>query len=111
MLLIFKESKAFERSREEHLDDEEFRALQSALLDNPEAGVLIRRTGGLRKLRWNAEGTGKRGGLRIIYYLAWALESCLLLIVYRKGAQDDLTPEQERVLMRLVQNELDAGGK
>lgn len=111
MRLIFVESTLFARNREQYLDDEQFRELQAALLRDPKAGVLIRGTRGLRKLRWGAEGKGKRGGLRIIYYVVTADERCLLLIIYRKGVQDDLTPAQARLLMDLVQAELATGGK
>ncbi len=33
----------------------------------PEAGDVIRDTGGLRKVRWSVPGRGKSGGMRIIY--------------------------------------------
>ena len=65
--------------------------------------------GGLRKLRRSGSGRGKRGGSRVIYALLpddrrrgeyWC---CLLLLVYPKNAQDDLTPEQTRTLSRLAQ--------
>jgi hypothetical protein len=35
---------------------------------NPEAGEIIRETGGVRKIRWALAGRGKRGGARVIYY-------------------------------------------
>lgn len=38
------------------------------LAANPEAGVLITDTGGVRKLRWAVGGRGKSGGVRVIYY-------------------------------------------
>jgi len=50
------------------LSAEEYRELQLALLIRPEQGVLIRGSGGLRKLRWGVRGRGKRGGVRVIYY-------------------------------------------
>jgi hypothetical protein len=34
---------------------------------NPEAGAVVRASGGVRKLRWRRKGAGKRGGLRVIY--------------------------------------------
>ena len=53
------------------LEDDEYRALQSALLLRPEQGPVISGSGGLRKLRWRIgrDARGKRGGLRVIYYL------------------------------------------
>jgi len=48
------------------LDDEDYRALQITLLLRPEQGALIPGSGGLRKIRWGAEGRGKRGGLHAL---------------------------------------------
>ena len=68
MQVIFVELPAFERHRTEYLDDDEFRALQAALMKQPTAGDVIKDTGGLRKLRFAGarRGKGKSGGLRII---------------------------------------------
>ena len=109
-LLIFIESRVFERHREDYLDDSQFRAMQSAILRNPAVGALIPGTNGLRKLRWGTEGGGKRGGLRVIYYLVTADALCLLLHLYPKSAQDDLGPDELRVLMKLVRTHLATGG-
>jgi len=71
MRAVFLELPPFARYRADYLDDEGFRALQTALMQNPQqAGDVIQGTGGLRKLRWAdaRRGKGKRGGLRIIYY-------------------------------------------
>ena len=53
-------------------DDDEYAELQAQLNKNPEAGVVVPGSGGVRKLRWAAEGRGKRGGLRIIYFVRLA---------------------------------------
>ena len=87
------------------LSDEEYRQLQLALLIRPEQGVLIRGSGGLRKLRWGARGHGKRGGVRVIYYWHSGEQFHYMLLLYAKSAQDDLTSAQLRVLRRLVQEE------
>lgn len=71
MRALFVELPAFERQRNEYLDDESFRAMQNALMDDPSAGDVIQGTCGLRKLRWTDKrrGKGKRGGLRYIFLL------------------------------------------
>lgn len=104
--MIFVEFSAFARNRSECLDDEQYRALQNALLRVPESGALIPGTGGLRKLRWVSEGRGKRGGVRVIYYPVLTRSLILMLLIYPKNAQDDLTPEQKRILKSLVRAEL-----
>jgi hypothetical protein len=55
----------------------------------PEAGSLIRGSGGCRKVRWSSEGQGKQGGARVIYFLAKS-ETIWLLIVYKKAKFDTL---------------------
>jgi len=59
----------------------------------------------LRKVRWAATGRGKRGGVRVIYYWAVDREIILMLLIYGKNEQDDLTAEQLRVLKGLVEEE------
>ena len=70
MQATFVELPAFERLRPSHLSDEEFSALQHALMAQPEAGDVIPGAGGLRKLRFadRRRGKGTRGGLRVIYF-------------------------------------------
>ncbi|MFO1393633.1 MAG: hypothetical protein U1F09_07745 [Steroidobacteraceae bacterium] len=65
-MFSFIETRLFTRLVLEYLDDDEYRALQQTLIQQPEAGPVIPGTGGVRKLRWAAQGRGKRGGYRII---------------------------------------------
>ena len=65
--MIFAELTPFVDIRAKYWDDEDLRGLQNYLLASPDAGNLIRGGGGLRKLRWSAQGRGKRGGARGIY--------------------------------------------
>jgi mRNA-degrading endonuclease RelE of RelBE toxin-antitoxin system len=87
------------------LDEDQYRALQLALLLRPEQGPLIRGSGGLRKLRWAGTGRGKRGGLRIIYYWEPGQQTFYMVYVYSKNEQGDLTPAQVRVLRGVVREE------
>lgn len=56
---------------------------------NPEAGDVIRGSGGCRKVRWTSAGQGKRGGARVVYFNA-STETIWLLIVYKKAKFDNL---------------------
>lgn len=96
--MIFVETAIFTLQVAALLTDEEYAAFQQFLHDNPKAGDVIRGTGGLRKVRWSTRHGGKRGGVRVIYYTVDALQHVRLLMIYRKGVQDDLTPEQCRQL-------------
>jgi mRNA-degrading endonuclease RelE of RelBE toxin-antitoxin system len=99
--MIFIESPIFTADLKELLSDEEYTRLQAFLVKDPEAGDLITQTGGLRKVRWTSEGRGKRGGTRVIYYHVVAKSQIRMILIYRKGVKDDLTPREKAVLRKL----------
>jgi DNA-binding transcriptional regulator YiaG len=67
MRLTFVETPEFQSSSKGHLADEQIRAVQDDLLENPEAGDLVSGTN-FRKIRVSLAGRGKRGGGRVVYY-------------------------------------------
>ena len=87
------ETSAFTRQITQLLSEEGYRQLQNFLVINPLAGAVIPDSGGLRKIRWQIEGRGKRGGIRAIYYYASSDNRIFMLLAYGKGMQDDLTKE------------------
>ena len=101
----FIETPIFTKELRSVLSDDEYRSIQTALMLRPEQGSVIRGSGGLRKIRWSGSGRGKRGGLRLIYYWDRAMDTIYMLYVYPKSKQDDLTPQQCRILSRLVREE------
>ncbi len=103
MVLI--ETSVFTRQVQESLPEDDYWKLQTALVNRPDMGTLIRGTGGLRKMRWALPGKGKRGGVRVIYYWAVAQEQLLLLFMYPKTGRADLTPAQLRILRAIVEDE------
>lgn len=88
------------------LTDEEYRNLQNELILNPIKGKVISGSGGLRKIRSGFSGRGKSGGVRIIYYWIIKRDTILMLLVYPKNEQDNLTPSQLKILKSLVEKEL-----
>lgn len=90
-MLTFIETKLFSRLADEYLPDDQLARLQHYLNENPEAGDLIRESGGVRKLRWGVAGRGKRGGLRIIYYLRSKQGEIWLLTLYAKNAVESIS--------------------
>ena len=103
--LIFIETPTFTRQIKELVDDEEYRMLQLRLVARPDAGDLIPRSGGLRKIRLGVAGRGARGGARVIYYWVSAQSQIYMLLAYAKNVQEDLTEQQLRTLRALVQQE------
>ena len=101
--MIIIETSVFTRRIKELMGDDEYRELQEALVNRPDMGALIQGTGGLRKVRWKLEGRGKSGGVRAIYYWMTEDEHIYMLYVYPKNEQEDLTPEQKKVLKTIVE--------
>jgi hypothetical protein len=87
----FIETPTFTRMIMSLLKSEEYRGLQNALMENPALGALIRRGGGIRKLRSALSGTGKSGGIRVIYYWFPERHQIYLLIAYPKSKRDNLS--------------------
>ena len=100
--MVFVETPIFTRRVCACMDDDEYGRLQSFLAEHPEVGKIIRASGGIRKLRWAGSGRGKRGGLRLIYFWWVARDRISMLMVYPKSEQDDLTPDQLKLLKRLL---------
>jgi hypothetical protein len=89
-LFTFVESSIFERLRPAYLDDDEYSELQQFLTQNPEHGELIPGSGGVRKARWARSGMGKRGGLRVIYYVRYKPNEFWMLTLYAKAKQENV---------------------
>lgn len=103
MILQFIESPVYSEQIDGLLSAEEHRQLQMHLLEHPDRGDVIKGSGGLRKLRWAGSGRGKRGGIRVIYYL-WRGDRAFLLFAYPKNQQEDLTPAQAKLLKQLIES-------
>ena len=86
----FIEAPGFTRTLGHYLDDGEYAELQYYLNEHPASGVVVPGTGGVRKLRWRIDGRGKRGGLRVIYYLRLTQEEIWMLAIYGKNARENI---------------------
>jgi len=95
----------FTRLVTEFLSDAEYRNLQTDLCRRPDIGKKIPSSGRIRKLRWGTESKGKRGGFRIIYYWFNMKGQILMLYIYPKNKQDDLSNEQLRILRNIIKGE------
>ena len=99
--MVFIETPIFTVDVRALLSDDEYAALQQHLVAMPNAGDVIAGTGGLRKIRWTVAGKGKRGGTRVIYYHVVAQAQIRMILIYRKGIKDDLTPKEKTVLRKI----------
>lgn len=89
-MFTFIESSVFSRELANYLDDGEYGDMQQYLINYLEAGDIIPGSGGVRKLRWKRRGMGKRGGVRIIYYLMTKRDELWMLALYVKSVHDNI---------------------
>lgn len=84
------ETPIFSRLWPDYWDEDERGEFVAWLVANPEAGDVIKGSGGCRKVRWARPGIGKRGGVRVIHYNRLAEGAIYLLLIYAKGVRDDV---------------------
>jgi hypothetical protein len=101
--MVIVETSIFTKVIKELMSDDDYRALQEALVKRPDMGALIKDSGGLRKVRWKQEGRGKSGGIRAIYYWKVSDDQIYMVYAYPKVKQENLKPEQIAVLKQMVE--------
>lgn len=101
--MVFVETALFTTQIKALLNDDDYEAFQRELAENPEAGDVIKGTGGLRKIRVAAKGHGKSGGARVIYYHFVSASRIALLFAYPKNVQGNLTPAQKAALKKVIE--------
>jgi hypothetical protein len=83
--------------------EEEISFLEQAIATDPNVGDIIPRLRGVRKVRFALGGKGKRGGGRAIYYVLVSDDAAIMIFAYAKSRQSDLTEDEKRGALALVQ--------
>ena len=109
ILYSFRESKNFTKRVTSLLSDDEYATFQWRLTQFPKGGDDIPKGGGIRKLRCQIKDRGKRGGGRVIYYLAISKHEIFMLDIYAKNEKVDLSSVELKLLRNLVEEWLKNG--
>lgn len=91
------------------LNDDDLKRLQEEMLLDPKTGVVMKDTGGIRKMRFAFEHRGKSGSVRVIYIDFEVHEKIYLLTAYAKSERDNLSKAERnelRELVRVLENQL-----
>lgn len=100
----FIETPLFTRISGLYLDDDEYAKLQRELNEHPSAGVVVPGSGGVRKMRWATERRGKRGGLRVIYYLRLKQNEIWMLTIYGKNVRENIPAHVLKQMKETIEN-------
>ena len=103
-MFSFIETRLFTKLVLDYLADDDYAALQEALMLDPDAGPVIPGSGGVRKLRWAAPGRGKRGGYGIIYYVRHAHGVIWMLTMYPKNVAENIPAHVLRQIRKEVED-------
>ena len=103
-IMEFIEATAFTKYVYDYLTEDEYLGLQSFLLQNPEAGKIVRGSGGVRKVRWAITGKGKSGGVRVIYYFKKQDDEIWLLTIYSKSEVESIPAHVLREIAKEIEN-------
>ena len=74
------------------------------LAANPDAGDVIPESGGCRKVRWSRAGTGKRGGVRVVYFTRLSAGEIWLLLIYAKSMRDNIPGHILKAVRKEIEN-------
>jgi hypothetical protein len=96
------ETPSFLRDVKGLMDEQEREALVVFLAYNPTAGVVLKGTGGVRKIRWARKGGGKSGGFRVIYFFHSENIPLFVLNIFAKNNQENITQTERSALKELT---------
>jgi len=104
-MLTVVETPTFSRLAADYWTEEERGEFAAWIARNPEAGEVIRGSGGCRKLRWARKGMGKRGGVRVIYFNRLSDGEIWLLLVYAKSALENIPAHTLRAIKAEIEDD------
>jgi hypothetical protein len=87
------------------LTDDEREIFAVFIAGNPNAGAVIRGSGGIRKVRWAQRGRGKSGGARVIYYNRLENGEIWLLTIYSKGDRSSIPAHELKVIKEAIDHD------
>ena len=99
------ETPVYLRQAAELLEEDECESIAAYLALNPNAGSVIRNSGGIRKLRWRTAHSGKRGGYRVIYFNRIERGQVWLLTVFSKRQHENISTRELAKAKRAIDDE------
>jgi hypothetical protein len=98
------ETPTFKEDAKALWSEEDRGAFCAWLAANPEAGDVIPGSGGCRKVRWRRPGTGKSGGVRVIYFTRLESGELWLLVIYAKSVRGNIPAHLLKSIREVIEN-------
>lgn len=98
------ETPLFEKQWPLYWSEEDRGEFAAYIAEFPNAGNVVPQSGGIRKIRWRRAGTGKSGGVRVIYFTRTVEEEIVLLVMYAKAKTDNITGAKLKEIRRALEN-------
>lgn len=102
-MLTVVETTLFQRQWPYYWTEEERGEFAAFIAGDPTAGDVVPQSGGIRKVRWSRPGSGKSGGVRVIYYTRLLSGEIVLLTLYAKAKTDNLTGAKLKEIRRALE--------
>ena len=98
------ETSIFQKQWPMYWTEDERGEFAAELAEFPGAGVVVKESGGIRKVRWKRKGTGKSGGVRVIYFVKAESEEVVLLLIYAKSETDNIKGHALKEIRRALED-------
>jgi hypothetical protein len=95
---IFRLTPYLRGMRDMGIDEGGMADIEAEIVANP-THPMIRGLKGARKARIQRPGMGKRGGGRVVYYVALGTDRFYMMAAYPKSERDDLSTKQRRRIL------------
>ena len=101
------ETETFERLWPYYWTDQAHDEFITFITENPEAGDVVKGSGGMRKVRWSRTGSGKSGGVRVIYFNRLANGEIWLVFIYAKSKLDSINAKTLKEIKHEIEKTID----
>ena len=103
-MLTVVETMLFQKQWPLYWTEEERDAFAAYIAEHPNTGDVVPESGGIRKVRWGRAGSGKSGGVRVIYFPRTVEGEVVLLTLYAKSKTDNLTGAKLKEIRRALED-------
>ena len=98
------ETLLFQKQWPRYWTEQERGEFAAYIAESPDVGDVVRGSGGIGKVRWSRAGSGKSGGVRVIYYLRTAQGELVLLTLYAKAKTGNITGVKLKEIRRALED-------